>query len=103
MNAFLEPWEAPADDAQRQHFEDELQSELAEGHVLFGKQVTTLAHRVDRDDVLFAVDSGPRVAVVHLTYSAESSPRYPLTKIYDSLEDFAARRMQPDHEEYESS
>jgi len=100
MDAFLEPWEEAADDAQRRHFETELQSELAEGHVLFGRQVTMLAQRVDRDDVLFEIDGGPRVAVVHLTYSAETSPRYPMTKLYESLGEFMLLRMRADHEDY---
>mgnify|MGYP001795923482 CR=1 FL=1 len=100
MSEFIEPWEAPMDDQQSQHFQDELQREIAQDHILSGLTVRTLAYRVDRDDVAFIVDGGPRVAVVHLTYSVETTPDWPTTKFYDSVEEFLRNRMKPDHEEY---
>ena len=100
MSEFIEPWEDPVDDEQRQHFQDELQREISRDHILSGSTVRTLAHRIDRDDVAFIVDGGPRVAVVHLTYSGETMPEWPSTKFYDSVEEFLRNRMKPDHEEY---
>ena len=55
--------------------ETELVREICKGHLLFGKSHVALARRIDRDDVLFEIDGGPAVAVVHLTYAVESAPQ----------------------------
>jgi len=67
---------------------------------LVDRQVKAIARRMDRDDVLFLLDEGPQVAVVHLTYSSENLPEFPTTQVYESLAEFEILRMTPDHGEY---
>ncbi len=100
MIELLEPWESPRDDADRTRLEDELRREISRHHQLSGKSVHAFARRVDRDDVVFVIDGGPQVATVHLTYSVEVDPSFPITHFYDSIEEFCRIRMKPDHEEY---
>ena len=102
MTDFVEPWESTLDRQHRKHFETELQREVANNprHVLYGRSMVALAGRADRDDVLFEIDGGPTVAVIHLTYSPETQPQWPNTEFYESLSDFRDKRMQRDHEEY---
>lgn len=70
---------------------DELRRELPPGHILDGLAVTVRARRQDRDDVLFGVlDGSGRLAVVHLSYTAESDPRWPLTTLYSNEAEFSA-------------
>jgi hypothetical protein len=77
----LEPWYEVTDAA----LVAELHRELAPGHLLYGKNVTVLARRRDRDDVLFELCDGTRrLAQVHLTYATESDPAWPSTQLFDS-------------------
>ena len=48
-------------------FVEELNRELVKGHPLFGRKLTVLAVRQDRDDALFRAASG-EMFVVHLTW-----------------------------------
>jgi hypothetical protein len=95
---WLEPWEpAPAG------LEAELAREVGRGHPLAGRSAVSVGRRVDCDDVLFFLPDGPQpFAVVHLTWSGrrEASPGWPSTAFYSSAEDWAERRMKPDHLEY---
>lgn len=100
MIELLEPWESPRDDADRTRFDDELRREISRKHQLSGKAVRAFARRVDSDDVAFVVDGGPQVATVHLTYSVEADPSFPVTRFYESIEEFGRIRMKSDHEEY---
>lgn len=68
--------------------EAELRRELCSGHPLFGLPVRAVARRGDRDDVLFRSASDDRVFVVHLTWSAETDPRWPATSEYASHQQF---------------
>ena len=98
---WLEPWEVLA--ANQNFFEQELYLETGEKHMLFGKKVTAIGRRIDRDDVLFLVhDFDFACAVVHLTYSKckEKDPLRPATKFYADIEDWIQIRMIPDHLEY---
>ena len=61
---------------------------MCEGHSLFGESHVALARRIDCDDVLFEVDGGPAVAVVHLSYAVESDPQWPATEMFTSLAEF---------------
>ncbi len=84
---FLEPWFAVDD----RRLVDELLRELPPGHVLAGLSVAVRARRQDRDDVLFNVlDGSGRLARVHLTYRAESDPRWPLTTLFSKEAEFSA-------------
>jgi len=75
--------------------------ELAQDHVLSGRTIRAVAARVDCDDVLFEV-LGSGYAVVHLTWVSQraSIPRWPMTELFSSFEDWCERRMKPDHDEY---
>ncbi|MCW5833937.1 MAG: hypothetical protein KIS78_16170 [Labilithrix sp.] len=66
--------------------EKELVRELPSGHPLHGRSVRAVARRDDRDDVAYEVDGG-KLCVVHLTYRAETDPRWPSSVFVDSLED----------------
>jgi hypothetical protein len=92
---FPEPWFA--DDAPG--FARELHRELAPGHILYGMPVSAVARRQDCDDVLFALDDGSgRVAVVHLTWSRETNPPFPVTDFFDSFSEWS-ESMRVDHDE----
>ncbi len=83
--------------------ERELKRELSADHLLFGLPVKTLARRQDRDDVLFALQDGTgRVAVVHLTWtrSPPERPPWPDTTLFPSLENWVAKGMHADAEEF---
>jgi hypothetical protein len=97
-NEWLEPW-MPIEDSDRA-LAGELKSEVPPGHQLFGVAVDALAARIDCDDVLYRLTPSHRLAVVHLTYSRESSPDWPETELFDTFDDFRSRRMVPDHHEY---
>lgn len=92
---WLEPWEPTGPG-----LENELAREVGEGHVLSGRLAVAVARRRDNDDVLFHLPEGPApFAVVHLTWtgSRERRPEWPWTELYRSVEEFAVRRMRPDH------
>ena len=83
---FAGPWFADDNPA----LVDELRRELASGHVLFGAPVSAVARRRDGDDVLYALEDGSgRVAVVHLTWSAEADPAWPATELFTDLASWA--------------
>jgi hypothetical protein len=102
----LEPWSHVHDG---KGLEAELARELPPGHRLFGRKVRAVARRVDRDDFLFVVEpvdrSGPfraappEWALVHLTWSKETDPRWPSTEMYPSIEAWIEDCMKPDHED----
>ncbi len=94
-------WLAPWYESSDASLVAELEREVCVGHPLWRLSVRLLARRQDCDDVLFEVeDRSGRVAVVHLTFSVEKDPRWPITEIFQSLEEFVARRMAPEHESW---
>lgn len=95
---FLEPWFADTNPSLKA----ELLRELIPGHILYGLRVTPVARRQDRDDVLVKIENGSnKVAVVHLTYKSETDPQYPLTSIFDSMDDWQSA-MKADNLEFNS-
>ena len=80
-----DPWFSVAA-ADAAAFDKELALEVTPGHPLWGRGARAVARRNDVDDVLYALDGGHAVAVVHLTWSGrpERSPEWPATRIYDS-------------------
>jgi hypothetical protein len=52
--------------------------------------VRAIARRLDRDDVIFALEEPAELAVVHLTYSfsAPERPPWPTTTFYLRAHDF---------------
>jgi hypothetical protein len=81
-------WEAvsPSDAAWA---ESELRRELAPGHILFDHQWTALGRRWRRDDFLFQLADG-RFAQVHLTRRVETDPRWPVSEIFKTFDDWKA-------------
>ncbi len=96
---WLEPWTVIVDPKRARLFEAELRRELARSHPLHRRRARAVAHRVDRDDVLFTV--GGELAVVHLTFSgAVEQPPAPRARVFDTAPEFVAHCMLPDHDEY---
>jgi hypothetical protein len=56
--------------------EAELAREVAPGHALVGAQLTAVAARKFRKEIIFSLSDG-RWAWVHLTRQTESDPRWP--------------------------
>lgn len=88
------PWELAGDNGQAA---TELRRECPTGHPLHSVSVALVARRRDCDDVLFRLcDGTARYAAVHLSFAVEKDPRWPSTEVFDSLEEFAAKRLLPD-------
>ncbi|MBX3187803.1 MAG: hypothetical protein KF819_12340 [Labilithrix sp.] len=89
----LEPW-VPVTNAKG--LEEELARELVPGHRLHGRAgLRAVATRNDGADVLFVGED--LAVVVHLTWAKEVDPTTPAADIYPSLDEWVARRMQPEH------
>lgn len=91
------------------HFVDrglnnQLEKEISRGHILYGKDVKTIARRQDNDDVLFAIfDADFKYAKVHLTWS-QSKPvdnSYPTTKTYKDWADVHENVFSPDNKNWD--
>ena len=73
----------------------ETRKEISFFHPLAGRTLITLARRGDCDDVLFQLDDGPEMAVVHLTWSSRRERSgYPATQIFSDRSDFLSTRME---------
>jgi hypothetical protein len=91
------------------HFVDEglnsqLEREINRGHILYGKDVKTIARRQDNDDVLFAVfDSDFKYAKVHLTWSQSKSSdsTYPTTSTYKDWTDIYENVIIPANKDWD--
>ena len=97
---FKTPWESiseyPPENGEA--MTRQARKEFSFFHPLRWKTLTTLARRRDRDDVLFQLGDGPKVAVVHLTWSdRKASSGYPASEIFDDLSDFLTTKMEADH------
>lgn len=97
-------WLAPWDPVEAgEGLDDELRREVGPGHPLHRVATRTVARRQDRDDVLFALEDGTgRVAVVHLTWTSSppEEPPWPSTRLFPSLEAWAATDLVEDHREF---
>jgi hypothetical protein len=101
---FLAPWF----ESSETHLVDELHRELPAGHVLKNVEVSVVARRHDRDDVLYALDVGSaRLALVHLTWgkAREVDMKWPTTKFFDNHQSWleymiSANQafLEPDHD-----
>ncbi len=80
---------------QASALERELDRELCDTHALVRSTRRAVTKRTDCDDVLFVVD-GTRWAIVHLTWTVESDPRWPPTTFLPDLRSF--ERLRTDHE-----
>ena len=92
-----EPWYWTDQDLAGQ-----LTREINDDHVLYGKEVKTLARRRDNDDVLFMVDK-KIFAVVHLTWSngRHRESHWPITYLYDSWSNLYVNRILKDKKDFE--
>ncbi len=80
-----EPWYLTENDLSQQ-----LKYEINDKHILFGKEVKTIAQRQDRDDVLFEIMNGEfKYAIVHLTFMKDKQhdEKFPLTTTYKDWEE----------------
>ena len=68
------------------HFLDELNSELNEKHPLYKKAIKAVAKCDSNDDVLFLLNNNT-YAIIHLTYSKDSTGKFPL---YINLANFSS-------------
>ena len=96
---WLIPWHPIVNADEQRGLVSELRRELPQGHPLFGSDVSPIARRQDRDDVLFNLNDG-RVAIVHLTWSGKAEPtaKFRLTTFFDSVDSFVEESMKPEHE-----
>jgi hypothetical protein len=76
-------WETPLDPARKRILNEELQREIAKGHLLHGEDVFALGQYGYSDDCLFAFANG-KVAEVHLTWNRETTPDWPVAKVFPS-------------------
>ena len=95
-----EPWLVVS--SNKSHFEDELEREVSSEHPLYGKSVKAIAHRQDRDDVLFEVhDSDFSYATVHLTYKKEHTQDFPLVSFFKDWNEVYINLIQADIKEWD--
>lgn len=98
---FRVPWRHQIDNAAQL----ELAKECSSEHCLFGITARAVACRQDCDDVLFelfGVSTPGEFAVVHLAYSGrERTGRFPSTTIFPTFQDWVARCMTPDSDEWQ--
>lgn len=98
----LEPWwECSIDESTA--MTAQLQRELSPEHPLYGVTAKAVARTGARDDVLFELTGHESpLAHVHLTWSKTPlhSSRYPKTQFFATWEDWVAKKLIPDHEDY---
>ncbi|HHB2103583.1 TPA: hypothetical protein ACOQ5I_002762 [Bacillus cereus] len=61
---------------------NELNRELSTKHILYGKKAVAVAKREDNDDVIYWIIELEKYAIVHLTYTNETSSEYPKTQLF---------------------
>lgn len=97
----LPPWTFDTEELSAQ-----LAREIGRDHILYGKDLKTLAKRQDNDDVLFAVfGTDFKYAKVHLTWSKTShtDTRWPATQCYKDWTDVYENLLVVDHEGWNST
>lgn len=74
-------------------------------HVLVDYDCAAIGNACTCDDVLFEVYNRERpdhrFAVVHLTWQAETDPRWPSVRFFEDFEAFKTLQMLPDAADYE--
>ncbi|MFT3705236.1 MAG: hypothetical protein QM802_22910 [Agriterribacter sp.] len=92
------PWQVIDDSAL---YEKELKKEVRFFHPLKWKKVRAVAKRMDRDDIIFEVQSGLyQYAVVHLTWKKEYSRTFPITQLYIDWKEIYKKRIISDAEQW---
>ena len=99
----LDPWWSTKHQSEEFHRSvvKQLKREIPRGHALEKVDVRVIA-RGNGDDALFQLlDGSGRVATVHLTWQrSRQKPPWPLTDLFESLEEWRVKVMLPDHEEW---
>ena len=94
-----EPWVAYASATT----DLEAEKEIPPGHALYGQKLISIGRRQDCDDVLYFVpDHSFPLAVVHLTWTGkqETESRFPLSRLFGSLNEWLESCMKKDHEDF---
>lgn len=94
---WLAPWQGSADDSVQ--LKAALLGELPVGHVLAGREFEVIGRRQDQDDLLVVLSDG-RVAWVHRTHTTSADPNWPFSRIFDTVRQWEAEFMIPNHEEW---
>jgi hypothetical protein len=100
QNEYLEPWIPEISKT----FLEELQNEISENHILNGIDLIVTARRLDKDEVLFQLQEDPNKYVhVHLTWRGdkELNTNWPISRVFNSFEEWAKEVMLLDNKEYE--
>jgi hypothetical protein len=82
----------------------QLNIEIDKGHILYGKDIKTIARRQDNDDVLFGVfEADFKYAMVHLTWSQVklSNSDIPKVKTYIDWDDVHENLFIPSNMDFE--
>ncbi|MEQ8474845.1 hypothetical protein [Fulvivirga sp.] len=100
---FKDPWwDAFEIKDHGQALEDQLHTEIGQGHPLFGRSFDFLAKRQDTDDVLIELED-KTLAMVHLTWSESTlQGGLPQTKIFKNKKDFWQKQLRQDILDYEN-
>ena len=97
----IEPW-ITLDIDRKLAIEKELRTEISLNHELANCDCSAMCASFQCDDALFAINSkghlGARYALVHLTWfnQKEENPKFPITTLFTSFEEFREKRMLPD-------
>lgn len=83
-DALSSEWWLIDTDLHRREFEEELRREVRPGHLLSQSSARAIAVRKLRKEVIFWLPTARQWAWVHLTWAAESDPRWPTTVLSDS-------------------
>lgn len=97
---WLIPWIPVEDPRDAVAWARELKRECPVGHLLYGREASFLGRRQDRDDFLVALPNG-EIAMVHLTWQPEKDPRWPASRLFESVAIWRHEVMVPDHAEWQ--
>lgn len=100
---WLDPWWSPENLGEPfyEAFKNQLAREVPPGHCMFQLPVRLIA-RGNGDNALFEIlDGSGRVAEVHLTWSkSQERLPWPISSIYQNLEEWVEKVMIPEHREW---
>ena len=99
---FIKPWSSIDEfpPSNKKAIEEEVNKEILKNHPLYGRNLKTIARREDCDDILFQIENSQKVAYVHLTWSSKKEfSDFPITVIYENIEEFKTTKMKDDAKE----
>jgi hypothetical protein len=89
LDALSEDW-TPVVPDERAALIRELRRELPSGHELHGLRYQPLVRRLSRDDTIWWLPHREQWALVHLTFQAETDPRWPMASTYSTWDELLA-------------